>query len=58
MKHFCGFWPQALRFYHDDEIVAENGWSRILNLASHTNTKVTIELRMGYVSDNPTLGRI
>jgi hypothetical protein len=47
--HFHEFWPQAIRFYHRDKVINQDDWPRIVNLVKHSNTNVTIDLRMGYV---------
>ncbi|KAI1344069.1 hypothetical protein F5Y15DRAFT_186429 [Xylariaceae sp. FL0016] len=44
---FRDFWPQAVEFYHNDQLLSEKSWPRIVNLTEHANTRITLRLRVG-----------
>ncbi|KAI0022440.1 hypothetical protein F4780DRAFT_777811 [Xylariomycetidae sp. FL0641] len=44
---FHEFWPQAVSFYHHDRLLTAKDWPRIVNLAQHSNTRITLDLRLG-----------
>ncbi|KAK8115783.1 hypothetical protein PG984_012285 [Apiospora sp. TS-2023a] len=48
MKVFSAFWPRPVRIFHRDRVVIGDDWPRILHTAKHSNTPLTLILRVGY----------
>ncbi|KXX79338.1 hypothetical protein MMYC01_204552 [Madurella mycetomatis] len=49
LAHFREFWPQRLQFFHRKRPVTADNWPRVWNLAKHSNTKIMLEMRIGFV---------
>ncbi|KAI5927644.1 hypothetical protein F4810DRAFT_648688 [Camillea tinctor] len=45
--HFREFWPQAVKVFHHGQLITEDSWQRIVNLVRYSNTKITLDLRLG-----------
>ncbi|KAK0652573.1 hypothetical protein B0T16DRAFT_103189 [Cercophora newfieldiana] len=56
LKHFREFWPQRLQFFHRKRPVAADNWPKVWNLAKHSDTKITLEMRIGRPPEPPPVG--
>ncbi len=49
MSHFGEFWPRRLEVFHRKRKITAKDWEGIWRRARQVNTKVKIELELGYV---------
>ncbi|KAK5656101.1 hypothetical protein OQA88_5240 [Cercophora sp. LCS_1] len=56
LAHFREFWPQRLQFFHRKRTVTVDNWPKIWNLAKHSDTKITLDMRVGPSLEPPPVG--
>ncbi|KAK1758176.1 hypothetical protein QBC47DRAFT_410891 [Echria macrotheca] len=56
LVHFREFWPQRLQFFHRKRPVTADNWPKVWNLARNSDTKITLEMRIGPSLEPPPVG--